>query len=391
MSVDLFFTPPPDNTGTDTLIRYKYQAALAFRYCLACVLGEDVRCVIMEHFEDFIVQYSDRWDFLQVKTRNPDLGAWTVANAAGGIESLYRTYSALKEIGKVNGFRLQLLLEGAIKAGDILKELTTCESDRSKDLVDRVGDILNVSLDEVARFLAFVQVVPVPISRESVHDVNKGMLSLAAPDMKGREIATIYIRVLDDILAAMSADRDRQGIYRFIREPESAEVELAAQVRAKRIDHTRLNAYMGRVTSGTSPLLKRFTDDGNDRISILVKKLLVARATESIVKRAIMLRANATSKQIELASSKLYWDFEPKLEDVRERIGTLNDSVVALHLDKDRPAVDAWNDLLNRLMNPEVAQNIDPNGLFDGDPFLLMGLNCDIADQCFTDWGVKLA
>lgn len=391
MSVDLLSSPPPDNTGTDTLIRFKYQAALAFRYCLACALGEGVSCVIMEHFEDFIVQYDSRWDFLQVKTRNPNLGAWTIASASGGIKSLYRTYAALKEKGKVDGFRLQLLLEGVVKADDMLNELTTCGSDRSAQLINRVGDMMNISLDEVTRFLAFVQVVQQSSSRESIHDVNKGMLSLAAPDMKGREIAAIYTRSLDDILAAMSADRIRQEIYRFILEPGSAEAELADQVRAKRIDRTRLNAYMGRITSGTSPLLKQFTGDSNERISTLVKKLLAARATESIVKRAISLRANATSKQIEIASSNLYWDFEPKLEDIRQRIGILNDSIVSLHLDKDCPAVDAWNDLLSRLMNSEVAQNIDPNGLFERDPFLLMGLNCDIADQCFTDWGVKLA
>ncbi|WP_420643485.1 dsDNA nuclease domain-containing protein [Candidatus Leptofilum sp.] len=389
--IELTSTQPPDDTGTDTLRRYKYQAALAFRYCLDCVLDDGVQCVIMEHFEDFIVQFDDRWDFIQVKTRNPNLGAWTLSSAASGLKSLYRTYEALKEIKSLGAFRLALMLEGAVKSGDLLEEFVAQSNDKSKEVIEKTSRILDINEDEARDFVAFVLVMPQSTNRQSIHHVNKGLLNIVAPDMNGREVAAIYNRTLDEILAAMSADRLRQGVYEFLERPESITPEVAAQIHAKRLDSLRLNSYMGSITSSSSPLLRSFTDDGEDSLSALVKKLVAARATENIVKRAKMLRANASHRQMELAASNIYWDFEQRLEDVCERIGTLNDTVVALHADKDRPGVEAWNDMLNRLMNSSIAQSVDPNKVFLQDAYLLMGLNCEIADQCFTDWGVHIA
>jgi hypothetical protein len=283
------------------------------------------------------------------------------------------------------------MLEGAVKSGDLLEEFVLQSKEKSKEAIEKISSILDANEEDARAFVAFVQVMPQSTSRDSIHHVNKGMLNIAVPDMTGREVAAIYMSALDDILAAMSADRLRQGIYEFLEQPESMRTEVAVHIQAKRLDRTRLNMYMNSISSYSSPLLRCFTDDGEDGLSVLVKKLIAARATEKIVQRAKMLRANATSRQMELAASNIYWDFEERIEDVCERIGTLNDTVVALHEDKDRPAVEAWNDMLNRLMDPAVAQSIDPNKVFKQDAFLLMGLNCEIADQCFTDWGVKIA
>ena len=79
---------PPDDTGTDTLKRYRYQAQLALPFCLACARKERVRSVIMEHFEDIVVEYDDYWHFIQVKTRNSNLGQWTLTAAMDGLKSL---------------------------------------------------------------------------------------------------------------------------------------------------------------------------------------------------------------------------------------------------------------------------------------------------------------
>ena len=57
---------PPDNTGTDTLSRFRYQAQLALPFCLECARQEKVRSVIMEHFEDIVLEYKDYYQIMKL-------------------------------------------------------------------------------------------------------------------------------------------------------------------------------------------------------------------------------------------------------------------------------------------------------------------------------------
>ncbi len=59
MSFDLVNTAPPENTGADTFRRYRYQAEIAFPYCLSCLTVDGANSVIMEHFEDMVVEYNN--------------------------------------------------------------------------------------------------------------------------------------------------------------------------------------------------------------------------------------------------------------------------------------------------------------------------------------------
>src|SRR5688572_17198904 len=64
----------PDDTGSDTLARFEYQAHATFPYLLELVRGERVTEVFAEHVEDIAVHEQELWRFLQVKSRDPGRG-----------------------------------------------------------------------------------------------------------------------------------------------------------------------------------------------------------------------------------------------------------------------------------------------------------------------------
>src|SRR5262249_30441950 len=109
---------PPDDTGADTFRRFRFQAEVAFPYCLNCAIGGSIKSIVMEHFEDIAIEEATRWRFQQIKTRNLDRGPWKLSDilkSGGGIDALFRTYQAVKDHGNI---RLELLLEGALKRPD---------------------------------------------------------------------------------------------------------------------------------------------------------------------------------------------------------------------------------------------------------------------------------
>jgi Cap4-like dsDNA endonuclease family protein len=49
--------PQPDDSGADAFRRFRYQAHVAFQFCLACWTGDGVVAVCCERFEDVFVEY----------------------------------------------------------------------------------------------------------------------------------------------------------------------------------------------------------------------------------------------------------------------------------------------------------------------------------------------
>lgn len=89
---------PPDDSGTDAMTRFRYQAHVTFRFCLACYFEQGVIAVTPEHFEDVLVEATNELRFVQIKTRNPDRGPWKfrhLMDDGGALRSLLRTHRAL--------------------------------------------------------------------------------------------------------------------------------------------------------------------------------------------------------------------------------------------------------------------------------------------------------
>ena len=63
--------------GSDTLMRFRYQAEVTLPYCLSVLTSQNkILAVIPEHLEDIALKTDDGWRFLQVKTRDPERGLW---------------------------------------------------------------------------------------------------------------------------------------------------------------------------------------------------------------------------------------------------------------------------------------------------------------------------
>ena len=146
-----FNQTPPDDTGTDTIKRYRYQAQLALPFCLACARKYKVRSIIMEHFEDIVVECDDYWHFIQVKTRNAERGHWKLPDAIDGLKSLYRTFSETSDLNA----KYSLYIEGAIAVTDDLNALTLSSSsmDISNDIVQKISQKLDIENSKCRDFL----------------------------------------------------------------------------------------------------------------------------------------------------------------------------------------------------------------------------------------------
>ena len=152
-------TVPPDDSGTDTFRRYRYQAHVAFQFCLDCISEGNVLSVIMEHFEDIVIEYKEFWYFVQIKTRDPNQGPWRLSHGLGnngGLKSLYRTYLVTQGIPAKYG----LFLEGAIARDDLLNCLVPPKDLSNEDLQQRVKDRLEIDDEECEAFLNSVNVRP---------------------------------------------------------------------------------------------------------------------------------------------------------------------------------------------------------------------------------------
>lgn len=373
---------PPDDTGTDTLKRFRYQAQLALPFCLACARKEKVRSVIMEHFEDIVVEYDDYWHFIQVKTRNEDRGQWKLADAIDGLKSLYRTFNKTSHLKA----KYSLFIEGSISANDSLKALTHSK-DISDALVEKVSQKLDIEDSESRAFLKAVTVHPNQPSRLHITSHNIYLMGQVSASTSTCEINSLEEKLTDEILRAMSCDRLDNLLYHYIAKVEGLEDGIRARVDAKRLTANNITDIIGSLISGDYPLLLRITDLNAPTPTKLEKKLIAGGATERIIKNAKELRANASIREAEILSSGFF--MEEKFVDVQVRLETLANSVVERFEDVDKPAKTIWLELRKEIT--QTVSSVDPNRIYKQDPFLLLGATCGLSDECRIDWGVKIA
>ena len=381
-----FNQTPPDDTGTDTIKRYRYQAQLALPFCLACARKYKVRSIIMEHFEDIVVECDDYWHFIQVKTRNAERGHWKLPDAIDGLKSLYRTFSETSDLNA----KYSLYIEGAIAVTDDLNALTLSSSsmDISNDIVQKISQKLDIENSKCRDFLESVTVHPNQPPRAHIKSHNIHLMGQGSASSSIREIESLEEKLTDEILRAMSCDRLDNLLYRYIAKAEELEDEIKARIDAKRLTASNIADIIGSLASGDYPLLLRITDLHEPSPTNLQKKLIAGGATERIIKNAKELRANASIREVEIRSSG-FINQEDRIVDVQIRITTLTNSIVEEHDELEKPAKIIWRKVLNELT--QKKETVDPHRIYKQDPYLLLGAVCGISDECRIDWGVKIA
>ena len=378
---------PPDDTGSDTFRRYRYQAEIAFVFCLDCALVGNVVTVVPEHIEDIAIEHADgRWIFVQVKTRDPAQGPWTLSNMlrsdGGAFRSVLRTHRAL--VGVEGQFSYELRLEGGLRAGDDAEALMAGESVPNEDLIRTVASKLDIGHDEAAELLRRLTIRPNAPSRETITAVNVRKLGQAAPSVPMRVCEDVYRAVIGRIETAMESRlTEEQWPQAAVDEAVRSEASRAA-LEEKRLNRPVLEPLLAPLAAAAPVLLNRLFNPDH-RTSALEDKLASQGASAEIIANAKALRAHASFREAELQASSITGPSD-MLEDLRMRLLVVANASAA-HVGIPMEAGRVWAVLQRELNNQR--DTLDQNHLMNQDPMLLLGEVCELSDQCAFDWSYR--
>lgn len=387
MTLTLDEIPDPDDTGSSTFARYHYQAEVAFPLCLRCALVGDIRAVVCERFEDLLVDEGDQWRFLQIKTRDAGLGAWTftdLLDANGALRSLLRTHRSLSNFDDGRKIRYEIQLEGAAKRGDHIERLLLPRgSGPSSEMIDRCARRLEVSAAEATALLGRTCVRDQLPPRDLIRDRNIRDLQRYARYVLPSVTDSVYDAVVGRIETAMRGELLAAAWPMCVISPDSSGEEIRRRVEGKRLTPALLNELLSPLGSGDAAVLEIITDPDKLAASELERKLVAAGADMALQADAKELRANASRYVFELTTGQLT-EAPRVLDDIDIRLRVSTNAVAAAVGNIDRPAATVWGRVLNELTSNR--DTIDPNRILRRDPMLLIGRLCDLSDRCQFSW-----
>lgn len=373
---------PPDDTGSDTLNRYRYQAVIALQYCIKCATEDSAISVFVEYFEDIVVEYENEWHFIQVKSRDRSRSKWTLNSAINGIRSLYRAYCN----ARTNNNKYILMVEGVISARDDIltklqptndSKLSEEEKNDIKKKLEKEIDSEIVDIDNFVKNLVFRPSLP---TRERIDDHVIRQLASKTNNVSHGEIEAIYENAVGEIINAMSQTSKEDTSY-----DPSAIKNYEEAKESKKFNEDRIMGLIGSILNGPYPLLKRELDVTRGYPTNLEKKLLASGARQSTVKSAKNLRSNAYRRA---ERAKILGYSLEELEDVDFRVEVRVNTVVQKHHREEYPIDNIWGEALDTLSRNKNV--VDQNGVYRSDPDLLLGVACELSDQCKINWGVEI-
>jgi hypothetical protein len=293
-----------------------------------------------------------------------------------------RSYAAIPDAACT----YELWLEGVLKPRDGIQALAGEAPHQDAALVERIRSRLDVDGKVVRDFLGKFRLRANQPSREAIAARNIRYLGRLAPDLRYSEVETIHEKVVQKIEAAMAAELLGDDWPRMVIAAADATSEAINKIEKKRLTAEQLRPLVPSLVGPGKALLRRITNPGGGaQPSVLEEKLLAGGASAEMVEAAKSLRAHATIRELEVASSGL-WSSEDILTDLRERLKHRVEAVRARFTGEPRPAPRIWQELTDVLTRQATA--IDPRRLLLQDSDLLLGEVCQMADLCLTDWGV---
>lgn len=272
----LFDLAPEEDSGSDTLGRYRYQAEVAARDCLAMLTQEAIDFVVCEWHEDFVVAWIDgSVELVSVKHRERTRGPWTLPELCkgGGLTHLFDRWCACECADNV---RLRLATNAALKPGKgnagVLARMCGPEPELASGLNIMAEDVARQMLkvrwkqpypnvpvtpevrkladiqipagfvDKVVRFLAVLEISCKPPERESIADVN--IQRLLVPAVEQLQLAHVdleatYRGIVDRIERANRDESDRAQLAVYIADPSRSRHSTQIQQRVGRRRITR--------------------------------------------------------------------------------------------------------------------------------------------------------
>jgi hypothetical protein len=385
---DLDGIPDPDDTGTDTFRRFRYQAECAFGECMRCALTGDVDSITPERLEDLLVEEPSRWRFIQVKTRDAGRGPWLfrdLLDDGGALHSVLRTHLALADFDDGRELRYEIYLEGAAKRGDNIERLLIPKgAGPTPEMVERCGRRLGCA-DSVAQVLLDRTRVRDQLPpRTLIRDHHVRNLQRYAPGVLPAVTEAVYDAVVAAVEAAMRGDLLEGQWPQAVMAAETPEEAVRATVDTKRLTAAKLGALFEPLgATVNAALLAIITDVEQLSASELERKLTAAGADESLRQDAKQLRANASRLVFESVSGSLEAP-DAALADVDTRL-LIAARAIAGALTSSPPAADVWKAMLDDYAAKRTS--LDPFGLLAQDPMFLLGRLCELSDRCEFAWG----
>lgn len=388
----------PDDSGAATFARYRYQAKVAFLEFLRCAHGQSAY-LVLEQIEDIVTVEGSRWRFMQVKSRKPERGSWTVSDIFGEdgpVRSLYRTYLHMKEISRgphkgrlpKDGFIYEMRLEGTLSHSGNAKGLHPYRGGPgvvpSDDLIQMAKSQLKslfpkneTRKPDVKAFLTALAIRD-NLPSQSLIDADNifNTFRRFCPQADFSQVIESYKKALDLIENAMTEETEvawRRELLPSTGNPKVLTSEVCAAVlpSGSQIDPTRL-------------LVLDVGDMIRHPATALERKMRANGAKESTITSAKKVRIRATEREIRhLASGDPH--ASEALVDMRERL-LITARAAANHANGTAaPAEQIWAKLVLELPLG-TAQSIDPNSIFDQDSFLILGELCQVSDMCDFSW-----
>ncbi len=382
MSKSIASIIPPDDSGSDSFSRFHYQAQIALPFCLFCITNPSIKSIIMEHFEDIIIEGENDWRFIQVKTKNPELGTWKlteVIGKSGGLRSLYRTYSVIKKLSI--DYSLELLLEGALDKKDDISNLKN--NIINYNIIKKVCSAFNTEAKEANEFLSKIIILPSPPNRQSINASNRDLIHSLNGSLNRSSIIKLETKLIDSIETRMRAEQIKREEWPDYLNSKNAYKNNKFDF--KRLTKDSLIQLTENLLVKSSFLLERVMNTAsNSSGSNLERKLINGGATQEIIENASLLKANMQKylieKKIQNPAHK-----DQFVSDLKIRLKIQADSRLSKYKDIADPAIQIWNDLLDDFN--KSSQSIDKNNVLESDPLLLLGAICDYADECFINFG----
>jgi Cap4 dsDNA endonuclease len=384
--------PTPDDGGRDAFERFRFQAHVAFPFCLRAATDGSVASVVCEHFEDLMVDEPEALRFIQIKTRNADYGPWRFKDLCrpnpGALVSVLRTHRSLADLEDPRQVIYEVRLEGILDRKDPISRLSPggegADEEMARELKKAFRETHGLGIAEARAVLSRVLVRAVD-TRETIDAKNLQVLAALAGDRQANELRRVYQQVIELICSAMEGKLGGDEWPRILFEADDPGEEMAARLEKKTLDTARLTNAFATLLDDSAPAitpadLESFEDD-----TALVRKLRLAGAGPQLVQQARKLRALATRREMEIRSSDLTGAAAGNFLDLDERLLTVAVSVAETHKDDQAPAGAIFNDLLKRF--EQSGAQYDPRSLFGQDAMTLMGGVCELSDECVFGWG----
>ena len=380
-----------DDTGSETFIRYRWQAKMAVLSWLECLApGNALVGVLCESVEDIVLVYPARTVYAQLKTKTR--GSWSDSNVCdegGGVDSLVRTHNTIPKTAAALEFHLWL--EGPAgatkKTTDFFRDPRTASDNIRKKIV-----ALGVKRSLLPAFLARLQVRTDRPPRAHIDSVILQYIGATWPALNHPERLALYVRLLAHAEDAQAAALDGAFATSLL-EPLgiSEEEETWTRIAAKALTRELLISLTPTLPTTTrSELLARIAS--GEVASALELKMSAAGATGETIAAAQELRARAEARRLELlAGSETVSLHLQNLEAELLRMAEAHATAANIQ-GGSVPGVSAAPAqfvVAEIRRHPADLLAIDGRNLFERDTQLLFGLLCQLSDECKFWWRVE--